>query len=197
MSDTRERLIETATELFLGKGYGAVGTSQICTSAGVNKGTFYHFFPSKSALVIAAIDEYAASFNDAFERIRQSDTVASKKLAALFDVPAEANRLWCKKNGFAQGCLVGNMTLELSAVDKDVQLASQAALRKWAKTIEPIIAEFADTEGLASLDADKGAMCVVTMIQGGLLMAKANNDPSQINAIAPAAEGALRALAST
>lgn len=197
MSDTRDRLIKTATELFLGKGYGAVGTSQICTSAGVNKGTFYHFFPSKSALLIAAIEEYATSFNDSFKLIEQSDEVASKKLTSLFDVPAEANRSWCKKNGFAQGCLVGNMTLEFSAVDGDVQQASQAALRKWAKTIEPIITEFADMEGLASLDAAKGALCVVTMIQGGLLMAKANNDPGQVNAIAPAAEGALRALANT
>ena len=196
MSDTRERLIKTATELFLGKGYGSVGTSQICASAGVNKGTFYHFFPSKSALLIAAIEEYATSFNDAFELIEQSDVGASKKLTALFDVPAEANRLWNEKNGFAQGCLVGNMTLELGTVDGGVQHASQAALRKWAKTIEPIIAEFSDMEGLAFLDAAKGAWCVVTMIQGGLLMAKANNDPNQINAIAPAAEGALRALAS-
>jgi len=197
MSDTREHLVKTATELFLGKGYGSVGTSRICQSAGVNKGTFYHFFPSKSDLLIAAIGEYATSFNDAFEEIVQSDRPASKKLIALFNVPAKANLKWYKMNGFAQGCLIGNMTLELSAVDKDVQQASQAELRKWAKTIEPVIAEFADAERLASLDPAKGAWCVITMIQGGLLMAKANNDPDQINALAPAAEGALRALART
>jgi len=195
MSDTRERLIETATELFLGKGYGSVGTSQICSTAGVNKGTFYHFFPSKSDLVIAAIEIYAQSFNDAFVQIARTDAAPSEKLVALFEVPAEANRSWRAAHGFAQGCLIGNMTLELSAVDEAVQQASQIALRKWAKAIEPIITEFCDAEGLSGLDPVDGARCVVAMIQGALLMAKAHNDPSQITAMAPAAKGALHALA--
>lgn len=196
MSETRERLIETATELFLGKGYGSVGTSQICASAGVNKGTFYHFFPSKSDLVIVAMEKYSASIGDAFVRISQSSATPSNKLAALFEVPAKANRSWRKANGFAQGCLVGNMTLELSAVDESVRQASESALQKWAKAIEPIIAEFADAEGLSGLDPVTGARCIVAMIQGGVLMAKANNNPREITAMASAASGALQSLAS-
>jgi len=195
MLSTRERLIETATDLFLGKGYGAVGTSKICATAHVNKGTFYHFFPSKSDLLIAAIKKYAGSFDDAFMRIAKTDTPPSDKLAALFEVPAEANRAWHSANGFAQGCLVGNMTLELGAVDEAVQQASQTALRNWAKAIEPIVAQFGDAEGLSNLDRAEGARCIIAMIQGGLLMARAYNDPSQITAMAPAAEGALRSLA--
>jgi len=196
MSETRERLIETATELFLGKGYGAVGTSQICASAGVNKGTFYHFFPSKSDLVIVSMEKYSASIGDAFVRIAQSNATPSSKLAALFEVPAKANRSWRKANGFAQGCLVGNMTLELGAFDEGVRQASKAALRKWAKTIEPIIAEFADVESLSNLSPAQGARCVIAMLQGGLLMAKANNDPREITAMASAVSGALQSLAS-
>lgn len=195
MSETRERLIETATELFLGKGYGSVGTSQICASAGVNKGTFYHFFPSKSDLVIVAIEKYSKSIGDDFARIAQSSDTPSNKLAALFEVPARANRSWRKANGFAQGCLVGNMTLELGAFDEGVRQTSKAALQRWAKTIEPIIAEFAKTEGLSGLDPANGARCVVAMIQGGVLMAKANNDPREITAMASAVNGAMQSLA--
>jgi TetR/AcrR family transcriptional regulator, transcriptional repressor for nem operon len=54
MSNTRDVLIDTAIFLFLGKGYGTVGTAEICRVAGVNKGTFYHFFSSKTDLLIAA-----------------------------------------------------------------------------------------------------------------------------------------------
>ncbi len=194
MSETRARLIETATDLFLGKGYGAVGTSQICSTAGVNKGTFYHFFPSKSALLIAAIEKYTKSFEDAFEQIAQSDAAAPEKLAALFEVPAAANRSWRKRNGFSQGCLLGNVIVELGTVDDAVRQASQKALRQWEKPIEPIIAEIAIFEGLHSLDTSKGARCVVSMIQGGLLLAKLNNDPGEISAMAPAALGALHTL---
>jgi len=195
MSETRERLIETATKLFLGKGYGSVGTSQICTSAGVNKGTFYHFFPSKSDLVIVAMEKYSKSIDDDFARIAQSSATPSNKLAALFEVPAKANRSWRKANGFTQGCLVGNMTLELGAFDESVRQASKTALRRWARAIEPIIVEFAKAEGLSGLVPINGARCVVAMIQGGVLMAKANNDPHEITVMASAVSGALQSLA--
>ena len=195
MSDTKQRLIETATDLFLGKGYSAVGTAEICSSAGVNKGTFYHFFASKSDLLIAAIEHYSVSFKDKFEQISQTRAEPGDKLAALFDVPAEANRLWREMNGFAQGCLLGNVIVELGSADETVRQAAQEALRQWEQPIAPIVAEFAAAEGLASLDTAKGARCVVAMLQGGLLMAKLNNDPSEISAMAPAALGALHSLA--
>jgi len=195
MTDTRERLIETATDLFLGKGYGAVGTAEICSTAGINKGTFYHFFPTKSALLIAAIENYIVPFKDKFAQIAQMDATPEQKLTALFTVPAEANRLWHKKNGLAQGCLLGNVIAELATTDDAVRQASQSALRQWEQPIKPIIAEFAAAEGLSTLDTDKGARCVVAMLQGGLLMAKLNNDPDEITAMAPAVTGALHSLA--
>ena len=98
-------------------------------------------------------------------------------------------------NGFAQGCLLGNVIVELGATNDDVRQAAQEALRQWEQPILPIVAEFAAAEGLASLDTAKGARCVVAMLQGGLLMAKLNNDPGEISAMAPAALGALHSLA--
>ncbi len=195
MSDTRTRLIKTAADLFLHKGYGTVGTQHICTNAKVNKGTFYHFFPSKSALLVAAIETYAVSFNDLFEGIARSEAPVAEKLVSLFEVPCEANRRWYSANGFAQGCLVGNMALELATVDPDVCQAANAALSLWSKSVEPIVAEFAGSEMLGDLDPAEGARCIIAMIQGSLLMAKANNDPELIAALAPAASGALRSLA--
>jgi TetR/AcrR family transcriptional repressor of nem operon len=55
-SDARERLIETTLDLVRRDGYGAVTVDAICEAVGVKKGSFYHFFPSKDALVIAALD---------------------------------------------------------------------------------------------------------------------------------------------
>lgn len=42
-----------ATELFLEKGVEATTVDEIATRAGIAKGTFYHHFPSKAALVEA------------------------------------------------------------------------------------------------------------------------------------------------
>lgn len=195
MSDTKERLIKTATDLFLGKGYGAVGTAEICAGARVNKGTFYHFFPSKSALLIATIEHYSADIADKFEHIARTKADPGDKLKALFRVPAQANRSWRELNGFAQGCLLGNVIVELGTVDAAVRQASHAALRQWEEPIETIVAEFSTAEGLPFLNPAKGARCIVAMLQGGVLMSKLNNDPDEITAMAPAAIGALRSMA--
>ena len=58
---TRERMVRTAARLFLARSYQSVGVNEICAEAQVQKGSFYHFFPSKSDLVIAVIDHHAAA----------------------------------------------------------------------------------------------------------------------------------------
>ena len=43
-SPTRERLLETARELFHAQGFTATGLAQILRQAGVGSGSLYHFF---------------------------------------------------------------------------------------------------------------------------------------------------------
>ena len=59
-SNAKSRLIAMAMALMYVRGYPAVGVHEISTRAGVYKGSFYHFFPSKQALVLAVIDTYGA-----------------------------------------------------------------------------------------------------------------------------------------
>ena len=54
-SDARNRLLEGADRLFRDQGFAAVGVAQLCAAAGVNKGSFYHFFPSKQALLLEVV----------------------------------------------------------------------------------------------------------------------------------------------
>ena len=55
-SDARERLIASAIDLIGARSYRAVSVDDLCAHAGVNKGSFYHFFPAKRDLALAAID---------------------------------------------------------------------------------------------------------------------------------------------
>ncbi|MGH1350519.1 MAG: TetR/AcrR family transcriptional regulator [Methyloligellaceae bacterium] len=192
--DTKEKILITATELFLGKGYGVVGTSEICKNAGVNKGTFYHYFPSKSALLIATIERYAEEFRMAFVNISASRDNPEDKITALFSVPADANIRWKKKNGISQGCLVGNMTLELGTVDETVRQSVKDALRTWQHAIEPIIVELINNGDIPAIQPSAGAELVVAMIQGGLVLAKSENDPGRLTSISLATVGALSSL---
>ena len=55
----RAELLDRATTLFLRQGYDNVSLNDLIAAAGVSKGAFYHWFPSKDAL-IAALAERSA-----------------------------------------------------------------------------------------------------------------------------------------
>jgi TetR/AcrR family transcriptional regulator, cholesterol catabolism regulator len=77
----RAELLDRAAGLFLQRGYQNVSLNDLIADAGVSKGAFYHWFPSKDALVAALAersardafacveDALAASGGDALERL--------------------------------------------------------------------------------------------------------------------------------
>lgn len=69
VSDARERLMKAVTELIWSGSYGSTTVDQICSKAGVQKGSFYHFFDSKSDLACDAILTGWESHNAEMDRI--------------------------------------------------------------------------------------------------------------------------------
>lgn len=57
--ETRQNLLEVAIRLMSKHSFAAVSVDDICRAANVKKGSFYHFFSSKSELAVAAINEYS------------------------------------------------------------------------------------------------------------------------------------------
>ncbi len=55
----RAELLDRATELFLLHGYDNVSLNDLIADAGVSKGAFYHWFPSKDALIEALAERSA------------------------------------------------------------------------------------------------------------------------------------------
>ena len=70
-NNARERLLETATELFAEKGYAGASVREIVEKAGVSKPVLYYYFKSKEGLFYAIL-EWAAGvqqnvLNEIFE----------------------------------------------------------------------------------------------------------------------------------
>jgi len=70
-SAARERLLQTATELFYREGIHSVGVDRIVGAAGVTRATFYRHFPSKEDLVEAYLGVEDAAIRGAFAGARQ------------------------------------------------------------------------------------------------------------------------------
>ncbi len=194
MSGTKQRLVETARDLFLARGYNVVGTNEICSAAGINKGTFYHFYKSKADLALDALSGYGDEFAESFVRIVNSRAVPVKKLQHIFDIPYKANQAWQEERGYAQGCLVGNLSLELSAIDERVRKQLSAIMSQWSTALTPLVEELIHSGDIPRINARQGAVALVSFLQGLILMAKTCNDPKIIKRFSKGALGLLQGL---
>lgn len=83
--NARERILETAGELFFQRGYSEVGINEIIEKAGTAKASFYQHYPSKESLCEA----WLKSMHDRSEAFREellkSDGTPLEKLTRYFD----------------------------------------------------------------------------------------------------------------
>lgn len=82
----RAAIIEAGYLLMARNGYERTSTAQICTTAGVSSGTFFHHFPTKIDLLLAILNSGLEHTGEALARIRP--VVANDARAAL--------SLWCE-----------------------------------------------------------------------------------------------------
>lgn len=62
-SDSQQRLIDAAAEIFARQGYYGAGVDRIAERAGVNKRMIYHYFGDKAGLLRAVVAERLSSWN--------------------------------------------------------------------------------------------------------------------------------------
>jgi AcrR family transcriptional regulator len=83
----RERILDTAYELFSTNGIRAVGIERIIDDAGVAKKTLYRHFASKEALVLAFLDTRHQRWTSGWlePQIRELAATPRERSLALFD----------------------------------------------------------------------------------------------------------------
>ena len=82
---TRERIIEEARLLFNEQGYGAVTTAALAAHCGIAEGNLWYHFKTRSALLDAIGERYAAAVDARLELTPRDDPLAGyvRLLAAL------------------------------------------------------------------------------------------------------------------
>lgn len=85
---TRQLLSDTATELFLAKGFDGVRVSEIAEACGVSEKTVFNYFPTKESLVLDRIETttgalLAALGDPLLSPIEAALTVLADELAAM------------------------------------------------------------------------------------------------------------------
>ncbi|HEC05970.1 MAG TPA: TetR/AcrR family transcriptional regulator [Thiolapillus brandeum] len=186
-NDTRQRIIEAAKNRFHDRSYADVGIKEICESAKVQKGSFYHFFPSKRDLVLAVIDEFSRDWADGF--VAEAFDPAIPPLDRL-DYLLDAAYFWQKSvktvKGRMPGCLFGNLTLEVSTQDDILRAKLNAVFRQAKSRFQDTLEEAVEQGAIPPLDTEKTAEAMLAYLEGMILLAKAKNDPEVIYELGPA-----------
>ena len=141
----RDRILETAYELFARDGIQAIGVDEIIRRAGVAKATFYHHFASKNDLVLAFLDlreqRWTLAWIDGEARRRAA--TPEEQLLTIFDLFDE----WFHREDFEADSFV-NVLLELGATHP----AGRASIEH-IDNVRSIITKLADEAGLRATES--------------------------------------------
>src|SRR6266436_8305951 len=129
---TKATLVAAGTQLILEQGYHQTGIQDVLQAAGVPKGSFYYYFPSKEAFALEVIAQFAAAYLTRLEQYL-GDTTASpltrlrrhyEELLARFE-----------RRGCRGGCLIGNLSQELADQNPRVQAQLDAGVDQLAGAV--------------------------------------------------------------
>jgi TetR/AcrR family transcriptional regulator, transcriptional repressor for nem operon len=187
VNDTRQRLLDSARELLYSRSYGNVGVKEICDMAGVQKGSFYHFFPSKQELALAVLDEFfIISKQEIFTRSFRSDWSAMQQLSALLDNVYAFQKSTKEQLGKTLGCPFGNMSSEMSTQDEVIRQRLDGLLRQMEMSLKTALDQGVQTGEIAPCNTTATASAMFAFFEGLMLLAKTRNDPELISELGAA-----------
>jgi AcrR family transcriptional regulator len=86
MSELREKILNTATDLFHTRGINSTGVDTIVAVAGTTKMTLYKYFHTKEALILEVLQSSQQTFEDWLnDKLSLNSKKPSDKIQQLFD----------------------------------------------------------------------------------------------------------------
>jgi TetR/AcrR family transcriptional repressor of nem operon len=175
-SSARERLIDSACQLVHMRSYAATSVEDLCIAAGVQKGSFYHFFPSKHALVLAAVDrQWAAAQAEILVPAFAREAPPWQRFARFFRLAADRQR-----GEVVRGCPFGNLAAEVGSLEVAVRERVAEVFDGYLGYFEAALHDAAAAGLLDPTDVKTAAAMILACFQGALLLAKTRNDPNVI-----------------
>ena len=142
--DSKLRLLQTAHELIWRQSYGSVGVDQICEQSGVKKGSFYHFFRSKSELTVAAYENYWEQSRLVLDRIFSAQVPPLERLDAYFENIRRNQTEHFETHGRVLGCPFVSLGSELSTQDEAIRLMAQKIGERKCRYLESTLRDAID-----------------------------------------------------
>jgi len=167
-ASTRDRLIESARFLFWERGYAGTSMAELLAHAGVNSGSFYHFFESKEALLRAVLETYIHALrpmviNPAFAGVQEP---AERIFAILAGYRGRILQTGCK-----YGCPLGRLALEIDPENRPAHDLIAQNFQGWIDAVRECVEELKDRLP-AGTDREALATYVLAVMEGGVMLSR-------------------------
>jgi TetR/AcrR family transcriptional repressor of nem operon len=190
-NDTKRKLLETAMGLIWESSYGSVSVDDICTKAGVNKGSFYYAFKSKSDLAVAAIERHWEGRQPIFDQIFSPQVPAVERLKKYLGIVVNDQMEKYRSFGKILGCPFCALGSELSTQDENIRKKIEQTTGRLTKYIESLVRDLASEGTIETQNPKELASELNSYIMGVMIQAKIENNPKILGRLE---QGALRLL---
>ena len=180
-SDAKERLMRSMSDLIWDRSYGSVTVDMICNHAGVQKGSFYHFFKSKADLMLATLDNaWEVEARPFFDEYFSPSLGGVERLRKVFEYTYKETVEIREKYGRVLGCPYFNLGAEVSGVEPDVLHKIRDLLIRYRRYFESAIRDAVADGEVSVRDPEQTARCLFSLYQGILTQARIEDNPEVV-----------------
>ncbi len=175
-TNTRTKILDTAQELIQRVGLNAMSFADISKAVGIRKASIHYHFPTKEDLVVALLERYSPNFLrlvDVILASPESPEVKLRRYCGLFEATLSSG-------GQDKACLCGMLGAELKTLNSPlVELVTQFYRDNEVRLIELLKQGREAGEFKFSGEVKAMAMMIFSLLEGGLLIARANGGVTQ------------------
>ncbi len=183
-SNARQLLLNAASDLLWEKSYHSVTVDEVCARAGARKGSLYHFFDSKSALAVAALQHlWDTVAEPAYEESFSPSNPPLVRITCFLDWLERSQREQHRRLGKVLGWPFFNLGCELG--DREPVLAGKLCAIESAELrhFESAIREAITREAIEPCSPRAEALSLRAAMHGILARARLLNDPDELSAL--------------
>lgn len=136
--DTKTALLEAGKALMQERGYTATGVQDVLSQLGMPKGSFYHHFESKENFAVEIIRYFDQEYSALL-----SGTLGNTQFTPLQRLHAYCDTIkqMLSANDCRKGCLIGNLSAEMSDQSEVLRNELCTVVRKWREMFAQCISE--------------------------------------------------------
>lgn len=178
MSNAREKILKTASELMEKQGYHGTGLNEIIQKSGAPKGSLYYYFPDgKEQLASEAILEAGRIVSERFRERTAAEHNAAQAIRDFLYMVAQR----MEETNFYTGSTMTMIAMETVAKSKRINQACQQGYTM-------LIEAFKDKLLSGGIDnttsAGDMAEMIIAAVEGGIILSRTYQDANHLRRIA-------------